>query len=81
MIDAARIKAKRAAAGIAGSVLCKKIGIARSRLSNIERGYLTASPEELARLDAALNELISAQSEIDRVAVSMGWPTGVRHDQ
>ena len=81
MVDASTLKAKRSAAGIAGNILCKKIGIARSRLSDIERGYETASPEELARMDAALDELIQAKSFIDRVAASVGWPLGVRRDR
>jgi len=76
MIDATTIKAKRTAAGIAGSLLCKKVGIARSRLSDIERGYVTASSDELARIDAVLDELIETKSVIDRVAASMGWPSG-----
>jgi transcriptional regulator with XRE-family HTH domain len=81
MIDAAALKAKRAAAGIAGKILCNRCGIARSRLSDIERGYITASPEELARLHAVLDDLIQAKSFIDRVAASVGWPMGARHDQ
>jgi transcriptional regulator with XRE-family HTH domain len=76
MIDAAAIKAKRTAAGIAGNILCKKIGTARSRLSDIERGFLTPSPEELAHIDRALDELIEVKAVIDRVAASMGWPVG-----
>jgi transcriptional regulator with XRE-family HTH domain len=76
MIDAATIKAKRIAAGIVGNLLCKKIGIARSRLSDIERGYVTPPPDELARINAALDELIEAKAVIDRVAASMGWPVG-----
>ena len=81
MIDASILKAKRSSVGIAGNVLCKKIGIARSRLSDIERGYATASPKELARLNTALDELIQAKSVIDRVATSLGWPMGGRCDQ
>ena len=81
MIDAATIKAKRTAAGIVGNILCKKISMHRSRLSDIERGYVTPSVEELARIAAALDELIEAKSVIDRVAASVGWPTGARHDQ
>jgi len=80
MIDVATIKAKRNAAGIAGNIICKKISMARSRLSDIERGYVTASPEELARIAAALDELIEAKSFLDRVAASVGWPSGVRRD-
>jgi transcriptional regulator with XRE-family HTH domain len=80
MIDAIALKAKRTGAGIAGNVLCRKFGMARSRLSDIERGFVTASPEELARLSAALDELIEAKAFIDRVAASVGWPAGARRD-
>jgi len=80
MIDAATLKTERAGAGIAGKILCKKCGIARSRLSDIERGYVTSSPEEFGRIAKALDELIEAKSLIDHVAVSVGWPIRVRHD-
>lgn len=79
MIDAQTLKRKRAVAGIAGNVVCRKLGIARSRLSDIERGYVTASPEDLVRIDTALDELIEAKCLIDRVAATVGWP-GVRRD-
>ena len=81
MIDAATIKAKRIAAGIVGKILCNKCGIARSRLSDIERGYVRASAEELARMDATLDELIQAKTLIDTVATSLGWPVGVHRDR
>ena len=80
MIDAPTIKAKRTAAGIAGSIICKRIGMARSRLSDIERGYVTPSREELARIAAALDELIEAKSFLDKIAASVGWP-GATHDK
>jgi transcriptional regulator with XRE-family HTH domain len=76
MINPATLKAKRTVAGIAGSILCKKLGIARSRLSDIERGYITASPEELARMDAVLEELIRDKSVIQKTAAALGWPVG-----
>jgi transcriptional regulator with XRE-family HTH domain len=75
------LKSKRLAAGISGTVLCAKVGISRGRLSLIERGFVSPGPEETARIDAALKQLIEAKSVIDRVAASMGWPTGARHDQ
>ena len=81
MIDAATIRTKRTSAGIVGKILCIKCGIARSRLSDIERGYVTATPDELARLNAALDELIQAKSFMERVASSLGWPSGGRRDQ
>lgn len=76
MIDVATIKANRTAARIAGNIVCKKISMARSRLSDIERGYVTPSPEELARIAAALGELIRAKSVIQKTAAALGWPGG-----
>ena len=81
MIDATTLKGKRTAAGIAGNIVCRRISMARSRLSDIERGYVTPSPEELARIATALDELIETKSVIDRVAASMGWPTGAPRDE
>jgi len=76
MIEVADLKAKRQAAGIAGIVLCKKMGMARSRLSDIERGYITPSSDDLAQIDAVLNELIHAKSILQKTAVHIGWPGG-----
>jgi transcriptional regulator with XRE-family HTH domain len=74
------LKTKRVVAGISGSVLCAKAGLSRSRLSLIERGYVNPAPEELARINTALDQLIEAKSVIERVAASVGWPTGAHHD-
>lgn len=74
MIKAATIKAKRNAARLAGSLLCKKACIPRSRLSDIERGYVIAPPEELERIDAVLDELIRAKAVIEQTAAALGWP-------
>jgi len=68
------LKSKRTAAGISGSVLCAKTGLSRSRLSLIERGYVSPATEELQRIDTALDELIQAKAVIERVAASVGWP-------
>jgi transcriptional regulator with XRE-family HTH domain len=77
MIDASTtLKARRTAAGIAGNILCKKLGMARSRLSDIERGFVTASPEELDRIDAALDSLIQTKAIIQKTAAALGWPLG-----
>jgi hypothetical protein len=74
MINGATIKSKRNIAGIAGYVLCKKLAIARSRLCDIERGYVTATPEEFARMDAALDDLIRAKGVLRQTAAALGWP-------
>ena len=81
MITGATIKSKRVAAGIPGQILCSRVGFARSRLSAIERGYCTLQPEEFARIDKVLEDLIQAKGFIDKVAASVGWPTGARRDQ
>jgi transcriptional regulator with XRE-family HTH domain len=68
------IKTKRTAAGISGDVVCKKVGKSRSWLCGVERGYITPAPEELARLDAGLDELINAKSVLRQTAAALGWP-------
>ena len=75
MVSGTTLKSKRITAGIAGHVLCKKLGIARSRLSDIERGYVTARPGEFARIDAALDDLIRAKIVLEQTAAAVGWPT------
>jgi transcriptional regulator with XRE-family HTH domain len=68
------LKVRRLASGISGAVLCAKIGLSRSRLSLIERGYVSPAAEELARINTALDQLIQAKSVIEQVATSIGWP-------
>jgi hypothetical protein len=65
---------------ISATVLAANVKINRSRLSNIERGYIQPTDEELQRLKTALDDLIKAKSVVDRVAASVGWPFGVHHD-
>ena len=77
MITGAQIKTKRTVAGIAGHVLCKKLAIARSRLSDIERGYATVSLEDLGRMDAALDALIRSKNAMQETAKATGWPVAV----
>jgi transcriptional regulator with XRE-family HTH domain len=75
MVNSATLKTKRTSAGIPGVVLCMKLGIARSRLSDIERGYVSATPEDLARIDVALEDLIRAKSAMQQTAAELGWPS------
>jgi hypothetical protein len=75
MTTGATIKAKRIQAGIAGHVLCRELGnYARSRLSGVENEVLTVRPEELARIDDALNGLIQAKGILRQIAEDLGWP-------
>jgi hypothetical protein len=68
------IRSKRVSAGIAGHVLCKKLSVTRSHLSDVERGYVTLTPEEYACIEAALDGLIYAKRIIQQTAAALGWP-------
>jgi transcriptional regulator with XRE-family HTH domain len=74
MLNGAELRAKRIAAGIAGSLVCVKSGIARSRLSDIERGYVSATDEEIVRIASALDQLTRAKRRIAAIAAEEGWP-------
>ena len=74
MSTGTELRAKRNAAGIPGSLVCMKAGIARSRLSDIERGYVTATEEEVERIHATLEELARTKRKIAAIAAEEGWP-------
>jgi predicted transcriptional regulator len=68
------LRHKRLEMGIAGHLVCTKAGVGRSRLSDIERGYVQPSDVELTRICRALEELISAKTKLAAAAVKVGWP-------
>jgi hypothetical protein len=72
------IRSKRIQAGIPGYVLCLKARIARTRLSDIERSYAVPSRQELAKIEAALMDLIRAKHRMKAVAAEFGWPCEVK---
>ncbi len=72
-----QIRDKRVRAAIPGAILCRRARIARSRLSDIERSYVTPRADELKRLTDALDELVAAKSVIREAASEVGWPAGV----
>jgi transcriptional regulator with XRE-family HTH domain len=73
------IRTKRAAAGIAGQAVCQLAGISRAKLSEIELGYATPSPEELQRIDAAIGQIVRTRQDLTRLAREAGLSlTGVR---
>jgi len=74
MLDRSTLKAKRKAAGIPGRILCRKVGIAPSRFSELESGYITPRSEELHRINLALDELIAIKHRMDQFAKEAGWP-------
>jgi predicted transcriptional regulator len=73
-MDGSEISSKRREAKIPGSMLCSQAGIRRSRLSDIERGYVTPRPEEIARISSTLDRLTVAKRQIDALALEVGWP-------
>ena len=70
------LRHKRVEMGISGHLLCVKAGVGRSRLSDIERGYVQPSDGEVARIGRALEDLISAKRKLSAVASELGWPPG-----
>jgi len=70
------LRRKRPKAGIPGHIVCLKAGVGRSRLSDIEREYVQPSDHDVARIDQALDELISAKQRLLAAAVECGWPPG-----
>lgn len=75
MMTGPEIRTRRKVAKIAGALLCQKANINRSKLSDIELGYVQATDEELTRLTAALETLISAREKLAAAAKKLGWPT------
>jgi hypothetical protein len=63
-MTAADFKAKRAAAGIPGYAVCQVAGIARARLLEVERVYVTVSPEDLQPIDYAIEQILQTRKRL-----------------
>jgi hypothetical protein len=50
--------------------------MSRSRLSDIERGYITPKEEEVTRINAVIDSLTEARRAMERTATEVGWPAG-----
>jgi hypothetical protein len=68
------IRAKRVAEEISGTLLARKAGIERTRLSFAECSHIQLSAAELQRLVAALDQLIAAKRQVQELATAVGWP-------
>ncbi len=68
------IRRRRIQAGVSGDVVCQRSGVCRSRLSYIERGYVTPKAMELESIETALRELVEARDKVRQVAHEVGWP-------
>jgi transcriptional regulator with XRE-family HTH domain len=73
------LRAQRAAAGIPGHAVCQFAGISRAKLSDIEREYVTATPEELQRIAGAIEQILLTWQHLPKLATDAGMSlTGVR---
>ncbi len=68
------LRSQRVSAEIPAILLARHAGIDRSRLSQIERGHVQPTNEELQRLNDTLNVLIAARQRVREVAEQVGWP-------
>jgi transcriptional regulator with XRE-family HTH domain len=73
-MDGQEIRLKRVTARIPGRLLCLRARVDRGRLSDIERGYVQPSADEMARLCEALEALIEARGKVAKCAEECGWP-------
>jgi hypothetical protein len=55
-------------------MLCPRAQITPARLSEIERGYIRPSQDEVERIQHALEALITAKEKVRRFAQTVGWP-------
>ena len=69
-----QLRQLRLANNIPGLVVCSRAGVSRTRLSDIERGYVQPREDEWVRLSRALDELILARQRVAQVATQVGWP-------
>jgi transcriptional regulator with XRE-family HTH domain len=77
-MDGSELRATRVRANLPGRVVCAKAGISRSRLSEIEAGYLRPSQAEIAKISAALSELDEIRNRMRSFAADCGWPVPLR---
>jgi len=78
-MTAAELKTKRAAAGIPGCAVCKVASISRAKLSDIERGYVTPGPEDLQRIEGAIDQILRTKHHLSALATEAGLClTGIR---
>ena len=80
------LRLKRQAAGIPSGMLAGRLSIARSKLSDVERGYVPVSDSEGARISAAIDELIDRSFPVMRArggfipTCDHGVPEEVRYE-
>jgi len=71
-VSGKELRIKRATADLTGQDVCNRANITRSRLSAIENGYLSATPEELDRVSSAIDAIVDARKRVQQMAASAG---------
>ncbi len=78
-MTAKMLRTKRAAAGISGHAVCQVARISRTKLSDIEQEYTNSTPEELQRIDNAIEKILDTRRHLAKLAADAGLSlTGVR---
>jgi transcriptional regulator with XRE-family HTH domain len=67
------LKMQRSTAGVTGDALCKRASISRTKLSNVERGYLILTQEESEKLHKALDEIVAGRKQLIELAAALGF--------
>jgi transcriptional regulator with XRE-family HTH domain len=76
MLTGSELRTRRLASGLSGALVCSRAGVVRSRLSEIERGYVKADAEQLNRIAKAIAELTTARGELGKMARAQGLAIG-----
>jgi transcriptional regulator with XRE-family HTH domain len=66
------LRARRSAEGIPGVAVCQRSGISRAKLSDIEREHVTATTEELQRIESAIEDIVCARQQVAKFAAQAG---------
>jgi transcriptional regulator with XRE-family HTH domain len=73
-MTAEELRTKRIMQRIPTRLIAPRAHLSCSRLSDIERGYVSPSQVELLNIARALDELIAARAEVRALASRVGWP-------
>jgi transcriptional regulator with XRE-family HTH domain len=68
------LRRERQRAELTGHVVCQRSKLGRSRLSDIERGYVEPSKAEVQRIRSAIRVLATAKTRVAQLAERVGWP-------
>jgi transcriptional regulator with XRE-family HTH domain len=75
-MNGSELRARRLAAGLSGALVCSRAGVARSRLSEIEHGYVKPNAEQVSRIEKAIAELTATRGKLSKVARAAGLAVG-----